>query len=153
MKRWHKAALGSVAMLAMLAGAAYVWRTDLALAFIRYRSALPVAANRPVPWQAGPATAEVAANERPPNIIFVLFDDLGMNDLSTFGGGIAGGRIKTPNIDRLAAEGAIFTQSYAGNATCSPSPKPEMPYWVLTARPSKLSLKMKLTTPATASDP
>jgi uncharacterized sulfatase len=121
MKRWHKAALGSVAILSMLAGAAYVWRTDLALGFIRYRSALPVAANRPVPWQAGPATAEVAANERPPNIIFVLFDDLGMNDLSTFGGGIAGGRIKTPNIDRLAAEGAIFTQSYAGNATCSPS--------------------------------
>jgi len=120
-KRWHKAALGSIATLAVLVGAGYVWRTDLALAFIRYRSAVPVAANRPVPWQAGPATAEVAASERPPNIVFILFDDLGMNDLSTFGGGVAGGRIKTPNIDRLAAEGAIFTQAYAGNATCSPS--------------------------------
>ena len=118
MKRWHKAALGSVAMLAVLAGAAYVWRTDLALAFIRYRSALPVAANRPVPWQAGPATAEVAANERPPNIIFVLFDDLGMNDLSTFGGGIAGGRIKTPNMKKVLSEQAIGRQMKAHFLAC-----------------------------------
>lgn len=121
MKGWQKGAVGSLAALAVLAGAGWVWRTDLALAFIRYRSAQPVAANRPVPWQAGPAAAETAAGERAPNIVFILFDDLGMNDLSTFGGGVAGGRIKTPHIDKLAAEGAIFTQAYAGNATCAPS--------------------------------
>lgn len=121
MKRWHKAVL-AVAVLALgLGAAAYAWRTDLALAFIRWRSTQPVAENRPVPWQQGPAKAEAQAGERAPNIIFILFDDLGINDLSTFGGGIAGGRVPTPHIDRLAQEGAIFTQAYAGNATCSPS--------------------------------
>jgi uncharacterized sulfatase len=122
MKRWHKGLLGTLAALALAAGGAYVFRTDLALALVRWRSSTqPVAANRPVPWQQGPAQAAQSPAERPPNIVFILFDDLGMNDLSTFGGGVAGGRIKTPNIDKLAAEGVIFTQAYAGNATCSPS--------------------------------
>ncbi|WP_296717425.1 sulfatase-like hydrolase/transferase [Erythrobacter sp.] len=121
MKRWQKAALGTAAVIAVLGGGAWVWRTDLALAFVRWRSTVEVAENRPVPWQQGPEQAATPAAERPPNIVFILFDDLGMNDLSTFGGGVAGGRVPTPNIDRLAAEGAIFTQAYAGNATCSPS--------------------------------
>jgi uncharacterized sulfatase len=46
---------------------------------------------------------------------------MGYNDISTFGGGIADGKVKTPNIDQLAADGAVFEQSYAGNATCAPS--------------------------------
>ena len=37
------------------------------------------------------------------------------------GGGVAGGLVPTPNIDRLAAEGVNFTNGYAGNATCAPS--------------------------------
>jgi uncharacterized sulfatase len=121
MKLWAKALLGTAAGLAVLAGGAYAYRTDVALALVRWRSKVEVAPNRPVPWQQGPQQAALPANERPPNIVFILFDDLGMNDLSTFGGGVAGGRIKTPNIDQLAAEGAILTQAYAGNATCSPS--------------------------------
>jgi arylsulfatase A-like enzyme len=120
-RHWAKTALGTLAALAVLSAGAYLYRTDLALAFVRLRSTQEVAANRPVPWQQGPAIPAAPPSERPPNIVFILFDDLGMNDLSTFGGGIAGGRVKTPNIDRLAAEGAIFTQAYAGNATCSPS--------------------------------
>jgi uncharacterized sulfatase len=120
-KFWPKAVLGTAALLAGLGAAGYIWRTDLALAFIRWRSTVEVAENRPVTWQQGPAEAEAPVAERPPNIVFILFDDLGMNDLSTFGGGVAGGKVPTPNIDRLAAEGAIFTQAYAGNATCSPS--------------------------------
>ncbi|MDZ7784644.1 MAG: sulfatase-like hydrolase/transferase [Halioglobus sp.] len=57
----------------------------------------------------------------PPNIVFILADDLGINDISTFGGGVAGGVVPTPNIDQLAAEGAIFTDAYAGSGTCAPS--------------------------------
>lgn len=121
MKRWAKATLGTLAVLTVIAAAGYHFRTDLALGLVRWRSTQDIAANRPVPWQQGPATPTAPPSERPPNIVFILFDDLGMNDLSTFGGGMAGGRIKTPNIDRLAAEGAIFIQAYAGNATCSPS--------------------------------
>ena len=121
MKAWHKGLLGTLAGLAVLGAGAYAFRVELTLALVRWRSAQDIAANRHVPWQQGPEAAAQSPAERPPNIVFILFDDLGMNDLSTFGGGIAGGKVKTPHIDRLAAEGAIFTQAYAGNATCSPS--------------------------------
>lgn len=74
--------------------------------------------NQPITWQAGPATAETPISERPPNIVFILLDDFGYNDLSTFGGGVG---VPTPNIDRLATEGAIFSQAYSGTGTCAPS--------------------------------
>ena len=54
---------------------------------------------------------------RPPNVIFILADDLGPGDLGCYGQKI----IRTPNIDRIAAEGMRFTQHYCGNAVCAPS--------------------------------
>ncbi len=53
----------------------------------------------------------------PPNIIFILADDLGYNELGCYGQEI----IKTPNIDRIAAEGMRFTQHYSGSPVCAPS--------------------------------
>ena len=83
----------------------------------------PVQPNRPVAWQQGPA--EAAANlpgtKRPPNIILIVADDMGWNDISLNGGGVAGGIVQTPNIDALAHQGLNFTTAYAANATCSPS--------------------------------
>ncbi len=55
--------------------------------------------------------------DRPPNIVFILADDLGYGDLSCYGQK----KFRTPNIDRLAAEGMKFTQAYAGTAVCAPS--------------------------------
>ncbi|NBS84282.1 MAG: arylsulfatase, partial [Verrucomicrobia bacterium] len=52
-----------------------------------------------------------------PNILIILADDLGPGDLSCAGST----KIKTPNIDRLAADGVRFTQGYAPSATCTPS--------------------------------
>ncbi|WP_269522172.1 sulfatase [Coraliomargarita parva] len=52
-----------------------------------------------------------------PNILFILCDDLGINDLHCYGREDH----KTPNLDRLAAEGTRFTSSYACQAICSPS--------------------------------
>jgi uncharacterized sulfatase len=52
-----------------------------------------------------------------PNIVFILADDLGYGDIGCYGQK----RIKTPNIDRLAAEGLRFTQAYAGSTVCAPS--------------------------------
>jgi len=52
-----------------------------------------------------------------PNIIFILADDLGYGDLGCYGQE----RIKTPSIDRLAAEGIRFTDHYAGSTVCAPS--------------------------------
>ncbi|MBU0825277.1 MAG: sulfatase-like hydrolase/transferase [Alphaproteobacteria bacterium] len=79
----------------------------------------PVQPNRPVVWQQGPAQAP--KGQRPPNIILIVADDLGYNDISLNGGGVGGGIVKTPNIDALAREGVNFTTAYATNATCSPS--------------------------------
>lgn len=80
-----------------------------------------VAPTRAVVWDKGPDTAERPPAQRPPNVVFILFDDLGYNDLTTFGGGVAGGRVPTPNIDKLASQGAIFNQAYSGTSTCAPS--------------------------------
>jgi arylsulfatase A len=52
-----------------------------------------------------------------PNIIFILADDLGYGDVGFKGQKL----IKTPNIDRLAKEGMIFNQFYAGTSVCAPS--------------------------------
>ena len=52
-----------------------------------------------------------------PNIIYILADDLGYGDLSFLGQT----KFKTPHIDKLAAQGMVFTQHYAGTTVCAPS--------------------------------
>ena len=59
----------------------------------------------------------VAATARRPNIIFILADDMGVADASCYGAP----QIRTPAIDRIAAEGARFTQAYANSAVCTAS--------------------------------
>jgi arylsulfatase A len=54
---------------------------------------------------------------RPPNIVFILADDLGYGDLGSYGQKL----IRTPRLDRMAGEGMRFTQSYAGAPSCAPS--------------------------------
>ena len=105
-----------------LGGLAWLNRVDLILSVVKWRThQQEVAPHREVAWQQGPDQAHKLPSERPPNIIYILADDLGYNDISTFGGGVADGQVQTPGIDALAAEGAVFEQSYAGNATCAPS--------------------------------
>ncbi len=120
MKRFLVTAL----VLAVVAGS-IVWlkRVDIILAMVKYQSSrkyTDIAPTREIPWQRGPAEPAGAASERPPNIILIVADDLGYNDISIFGGGVDG-TLRTPNIDRLAAAGAVFTQSYSGASTCAPS--------------------------------
>ena len=81
----------------------------------------PIPPNRPVSWQQGPASSEAAPEQRPPNIILILTDDMGFNDVSLYNGGAADGSLMTPNIDDLAHQGVRFNNGYAANAVCSPS--------------------------------
>ncbi|HEY5687063.1 MAG TPA: sulfatase [Yeosuana sp.] len=62
---------------------------------------------------------KIEKNEIPlkPNILFILVDDYGINDLSSSGSTF----YETPNIDKLATNGAVFTQGYACSRVCSPS--------------------------------
>jgi arylsulfatase A-like enzyme len=66
---------------------------------------------------AEPAAQQAAPGKLKPNIIFILADDLGYGDLGCFGQQ----RIRTPYLDRMAAEGVRFTQFYAGCTVCAPS--------------------------------
>ncbi|WP_339722536.1 arylsulfatase [uncultured Paraglaciecola sp.] len=62
--------------------------------------------------------AEVAQNSSDkPNVIYILVDDMGIGDIEPFGQKL----IKTPNLQRMADEGLIFSQHYAGNPVCAPS--------------------------------
>ncbi len=62
------------------------------------------------------AAALGAKPAAPPNIVFIYCDDLGYGDLGCYGS-----KIRTPNLDRMAAEGMRFTQFYSANPVCSPS--------------------------------
>lgn len=63
------------------------------------------------------AAASAAAPPDRPNIVFILADDLGVNDLSCYGRKDQ----PTPHLDRLAAQGMRFTNAYAAQAVCSPT--------------------------------
>jgi len=68
-------------------------------------------------WLSCVGTATLAAEAAGPNIVFVLADDLGWGDLGCYGHP----QIKSPNLDRLAREGTLYTQFYVCGSVCSPS--------------------------------
>jgi len=57
------------------------------------------------------------AAEQPPNVVLIFADDLGYGDLACYGAT----KLKTPNIDQLAAEGRRFTDAHSASAVCTPS--------------------------------
>ncbi|MFI5759648.1 sulfatase-like hydrolase/transferase [Streptomyces sp. NPDC051563] len=79
--------------------------------------AAPAAEDRHAGPQEREFRAERGRRSRRPNILFILGDDLGWADLSSYGSP----NIKTPNLDRLARQGVRFTDAYSGSATCSPT--------------------------------
>ena len=81
----------------------------------------PIQPFHEVTWASGAAPVLAPGAKRPPNVIVIVADDLGINDLRSTGRGVANGAVPTPNIDSIARDGVTFTNGYAGNATCSPS--------------------------------
>lgn len=110
----------ALVLFVLAAGTAWLlWPVQILV--LANRFAHPVAGPRPVHWSQGPATP--SPGSRPPNIILIVADDLGINDITAEGPGtgVAGGLVPTPHIDAIAREGADFTTAYSANATCSPS--------------------------------
>ncbi|MFP6621718.1 MAG: sulfatase-like hydrolase/transferase, partial [Pirellulaceae bacterium] len=66
-----------------------------------------------VSW-ANPATLWAAS----PNVVFILADDMGYGDLKAYN---PNSKIATPHLDRLAADGLVFTDAHSGGSTCVPS--------------------------------
>lgn len=65
----------------------------------------------------GSGASAAQGERRLPNVIFLIADDLGYRDLGCYGQD----EIRTPNVDRLAAEGMRFTQHYSGSPVCAPA--------------------------------
>ena len=66
---------------------------------------------------AGLGSAANAASNRPPNIVFIMADDLGVGHVGVYGQR----KFSTPHIDALAAEGMKFTRFYSGANVCAPA--------------------------------
>ncbi len=111
---------GAVLVLALIVGGIYLGREQIMLNIGRF-TAPKIAPYHEVTWQAGPDAPAQPVDQRPPNIVFILADDLGFNDITADGGGVANGAVPTPSIDSLARDGVRFVNGYAGNATCAPS--------------------------------
>lgn len=90
--------------------------------------------SKPVAWGASPGTGKIwlsvltavaiapavdaaAAEQRRPNVVVILIDDMGYGDLGCYGSK----EIRTPNIDRLAREGVRLTDGYANGPVCTPT--------------------------------
>jgi arylsulfatase A-like enzyme len=73
-----------------------------------------------------PARGSRAGSNQPPNIIYILADDLGYGDLAIYN---PDSKIPTPNLDRLAAEGMRFTDMHSPSSVCTPTR-----YGILTGR-------------------
>ena len=118
-----KAMLGVLAVLAVGGGLAWGNRLDVLMWAVPKVNDLtdPIGPNIPTAWPHGPATAAAPPAERPPNIILILADDLGYNDVSFTNGGAADGSVQTPAIDAIAHAGVTFSHGYAANAVCAPS--------------------------------
>jgi uncharacterized sulfatase len=123
MSRTRKLVVLLAAVVALAAGLAWIYQDRILLAAIGFAAQrrMPVGPNRPIAWERGPDRAAQAPGERPPNIVVIMADDLGWNDLSVAGGGVAGGSVPTRSIDSLARDGVSFTAGYSANGTCAPS--------------------------------
>jgi arylsulfatase A-like enzyme len=111
----------AVAALLVAGSVLWTWSDTLLLPLPRILGELrdPIGPPTDVNWQRGPAGASRA--DRPPNVVVIVADDLGYNDLTFGGGGVANGAVPTPHIDSIARNGVEFTRGYSGNATCAPS--------------------------------
>lgn len=84
---------------------------------LRLKRALIIAAAGLLSACVSASTTPSFDHNTPPNIVLIIADDLGYGDLSVYGSG----RIQTPNIDALAAQGVRFTSGYVTAAVCAPS--------------------------------
>ena len=107
-------------LLAILGITAWEFKINILIWSIPKLSAIfmPIQDNIPTTWTEGP---EIPTQDDRPNIILILADDMGYNDISLHNGGAADGSLKTPHIDSLAEDGIWFYRGYAANATCAPS--------------------------------
>ena len=108
----------SLVVLIVSGFVAWEYKVNILVWAIPKISNVTIQENIPTTWSKGPDTP---VDDNRPNIILILADDMGYNDISIHNGGAADGTLQTKNIDALAKSGILFTRGYAANATCAPS--------------------------------
>ncbi|CAA0102667.1 Arylsulfatase [Halioglobus japonicus] len=123
MKRSKKWIIGIVTTVVVVGLVVYPNRESIVLNVLSFalKNYRPVGPTQEIAWSTGEDPQGRTPAERPPNIVLILADDLGWNDLSFGGGGVAGGTVPTPHINSIAQQGVSFTNGYAANGTCAPS--------------------------------
>ncbi len=118
-----KRVIAVVAVVGLAGAVLWTNRTEVVLGVVGFmmKQRADIGPNQDITWATGTDPLGRAPGERPPNVVLILAYDLGWNDLSFGGGGVAGGTVPTPHIDSIAAEGVSFTNGYAANGTCAPS--------------------------------
>ncbi len=111
---------GIAIAIAVLLGVGWIFRAEIALFGVNrmIASQQEIGPTREINWSTGADSEGRGAADRPPNIVLILADDLGWNDISMNG---SNPTTQTPHIDALAAGGVTFSQGYAANGTCAPS--------------------------------
>ena len=120
LRRWL---LGLLILLSLLAFGYWALggRMGVMLLAVKHVIRTDYGPTQEVRW-ANPSMAPTSEGaEKRPNIILIVADDLGFNDITAHGGGVANGSVPTPHIDSLAHNGVDFLAGYSGNATCAPS--------------------------------
>jgi len=109
-------------VIIIIAGAGYIFRAQIILevAGIAAKRQWDIGPHREINWSKSDAAAN-RDNDSRPNIVLIVADDLGWNDITANGGGVADGTVPTPHIDALANEGVRFSNGYSGHASCAPS--------------------------------
>ena len=113
----RKTLISALILVLVVGGLAWLNRIDVMLALLKYRSHTEktVADNREIIWQAGPEQATIPIAERPPNIILIVADDLGINDVSTFGGCTSGPTAALENIRIIEEENLLDNAKAQGD--------------------------------------
>ena len=121
MNRFTRAGLVAAVGLLVLGGALYAFRLELALELASVASDFRYQAGptQEIAWSSGTDPQGRPPSERPPNVVLILADDLGWNDLTFGGGGVANGSVPTPNIDSIAANGVRFDRAFVPAPVCS----------------------------------
>ena len=107
-----------IVSLALLGMGLIFWKD--VLFWLLVQTAAPkdnVGPNQEIIWQQGP---DIRSDDRP-NIIVIVADDLGINDMTDYDDLDPSGTMDTPNIDFIANSGIKFKNAYSGSATCAPS--------------------------------
>ena len=109
----------AIIIIATLAGLGFIfWKEILFLILVQFASPKDnVGPHQEIMWQQGPDQR----TDNRPNIIVIVADDLGINDMTDYDDLDPSGTIDTPNIDFIGNMGIKFKNAYSGSATCAPS--------------------------------